>query len=118
MADIRGDLIFDRFEPQPSVPHCLEGHDIALPPSSTWEAAHAPVSTIDSEPTVPIEDQRSDAASRAAISEAIEPNSSPTLRMARDSEELDSSLNSVPPAPLPIKSDWAPIMEFTAVDIF
>ena len=24
-ADIRGDLIFDGFEPQPSAPHCLMG---------------------------------------------------------------------------------------------
>ena len=30
-ADIRGDLIFDGFEPQPSVPHCHDGHDLALP---------------------------------------------------------------------------------------
>ena len=59
-----------------------------------------------------------DAASGAAISEAIEPNSSPALRMARDSEESDSSPNSEPPAPLQIESDWAPIMEFTAADIF
>ena len=59
-----------------------------------------------------------DAALGAVISEAIEPNSSPALRMARDSEEPDSSPNSEPPAPLPIESDWAPIMEFTAVDIF
>src|SRR3954464_5083938 len=41
-ADIRGDLIFDRFEPQPSAPHCLEGHDLALPPNSALEAANAP----------------------------------------------------------------------------
>ena len=79
-ADIRGDLIFDGFEPQPSVPHCLDGHDIALPPNSALEAAHASVPTIDSEPTAPIEDQRLDAASGAAISEAIEPNSSPADR--------------------------------------
>ena len=104
-ADIRGDLIFDGFEPQPSVPHCLDGHDIALPPNSALEAAHTLVSTIDLEHTTPIEDQRLDAASGAAISEAIEPNSSPALRMARDSEEPDSSLNSKPPAPLPIESD-------------
>ena len=38
--------------------------------------------------------------------------------MARDSEEPDSFPNSEPPAPLPIESDWAPIMEFTAADIF
>ena len=30
----------------------------------------------------------------------------------------DSFSDSEPPAPLPIESDWAPIMEFTAVDIF
>ena len=96
-ADIRGDLIFDGFEPQPSAPHCLDGHDIALPPNSTLEAAHASVPTIDSEPSVPIEDQRLDAASGAAISKAIEPNSSPALCMARDSEEPDSSPNSEPP---------------------
>ena len=71
-ADIRGDLIFDGFEPQPSAPHCLDGHDIALLPNSALEAAYASVSTIDSEPTAPIEDQRLDAASGAAISEAIE----------------------------------------------
>ena len=59
-----------------------------------------------------------DAASGAAISEAIEPNSSPALRTARDSEEPDSSPSSEPPAPLSIESDWALIMEFTAADIF
>ena len=29
-ADIRGDLIFDGFEPQPGAPHCHDGHDLAL----------------------------------------------------------------------------------------
>ena len=38
-ADIRRDLIFDGFEPRPSVPHCLDGHDLALPPDSAQEAA-------------------------------------------------------------------------------
>ena len=38
-ADIRGDLIFDGFEPQPSAPHCHDGHDLALPPNSAQEAA-------------------------------------------------------------------------------
>ena len=39
-ANIRGDLIFDGFEPQPSAPHCLDGHDLALPPDSALVAAH------------------------------------------------------------------------------
>ncbi len=33
-ADIRGDLIFNGFEPRPSAPHCHDGHDLALPPDS------------------------------------------------------------------------------------
>ena len=33
-VDICGDLIFDLFEPRPSAPHCLDGHDLALPPDS------------------------------------------------------------------------------------
>ncbi len=117
-VNLRGDLIFDGFEPQPSAPHCHDGHDIALPLNNALEAAYASVSTIDSEPTAPIEDQRLDAASGAAISEAIEPNSRPALHMARDSEDPDSSSSSEPPVPLRIESDWAPIMEFTAAVIF
>src|SRR4051812_25328023 len=85
-ADIRGDLILDGLEPQPSAPHCLDGHDLALPPKSALEVAHASVSTRNSEPAAPIEDGRLDAASGAAISKAIEPNTSPALRKARDSE--------------------------------
>ena len=33
-ADIRGDLIFDVFEPLPSAPHCHDEHDLALPSDS------------------------------------------------------------------------------------
>ena len=33
-TDIRGDLIFDGFEPLPSAPHCHDKHDLALPPNS------------------------------------------------------------------------------------
>ena len=50
-ADIRGDLIFDGFEPQPSVPHCHDGHDLALPPDSALEAAHESAPILNSEPT-------------------------------------------------------------------
>ena len=53
----------------------------------------------------------------AAIPTAIEPNTSPALCETRDSKESDSSPDSEPSAPLPIESDWALIMEFTAADI-
>ena len=50
-ADIRGDLIFDGFEPQPSAPHYHDGHDLALPPHSAQKAAQVSASTLSSEPT-------------------------------------------------------------------
>ena len=105
-ADIRGDLIFDGFEPLTSALHCPDEHDLALPPNSALEAAPVSASTLNSEPTALIKDGWLDAASGAAIPTAIEPNTSPALRMARDSEEPDSFPNSEPPAPLPIESDW------------
>ena len=74
--------------------------------------------TPSSEPITPIEDGWLDTASGAAISTAIEPNTSPILCEARDSKESDSSPDSEPFAPLPIEPDWAPIMEFTVADIF
>src|SRR3954465_112123 len=117
-TDIRGDLIFDGFEPQPSAPRYFEGHDIALPPNSTLEAAHAPAPIFDSEPAAFSEDERLDVTSGAAISKAIEPNASPVLRTAQDSKEPDSYPSSEPSTPPPIESDWAPVMEFTAADIF
>ena len=50
----------------------------------------------------------------------IEPSIDLTLHESRDAELPDSSLatDSEPPAPVPIESDWAPIMEFTSADIF
>ena len=62
-ADIRGDLIFDGFEPQPSAPHCHGGHDLALPPDSALEATQVSAPTLSSEPTAPIKDGWQDAAS-------------------------------------------------------
>ena len=117
-ADIRGDLIFDGFEPRPSVPHCHGGHDLALPPNSAQEAAPVSAPTLSLEPTAPIEDGWQDTASGAAISMVIEPNTSLVLCKARDSKMPDSFPDSEPSAPLSIESDWVSIMEFAAADIF
>ena len=59
-----------------------------------------------------------DAAPGAAISMAIEPNTGLVLCEASDSKVPDSCPDSEPSAPLPIEPNWAPIMEFTAADIF
>ena len=84
-ADIRGDLILDGFEPQPSVSHCYGEHDLALQPDSTLEAALEPAPIINSEPTAQVEDGWLDAASGAATSTAIEPNTDLVPHKARDS---------------------------------
>ena len=117
-ADIRGDLIFDGFEPQPSAPHYHDGYELALPPNSTPEAAPASAPTLSLEPTAPIEDGWLDTASGAAVSMAIEPNTSLLLRETRDSKVSDSFPDSEPSVPLPMEANWAPIMEFTSTDIF
>ena len=41
-ADVRGDLIFDEFEPQPSALHCHDGHDLALLPDP-WRPHKGPL---------------------------------------------------------------------------
>ena len=52
-TDIRGDLIFDGFEPLPSAPHCHDEHDLALPSDSVQETAPATAPTLNSEPIAP-----------------------------------------------------------------
>ena len=70
-ADIRGDLIFDGFEPMSGAPRRHDEHDIALPPDSALEAAPASASTLNSEPTAPIEDGWLDTTSGATIQTAL-----------------------------------------------
>ena len=64
-----------------------------------------------------MEDRWLDTASGAATSTAMGPNTDLVPCKAHDSEVPDSLPDSELPAPLLIKSDWAPIMEFTAADI-
>ena len=99
-ADIHGDLILDGFEPQPSAPHCHDGHDLALQPDSTLEAALETTPIFNSEPAPQIEDGCLDTASGAATSTVIEPNTDLVPHEARHSEVPDSSPDSEPPRPL------------------
>ena len=119
-ADIRGDLIFEGFEPLPSAPHGHDEHDLALPSDGVQETAPATAPTLNSEPIAPSMDGWIDPAMEDAYSAAIEPTIDLTVHGSRDAELPDSSpaTDSEPPAPVPIESDWAPIMEFTSADIF
>ena len=60
-----------------------------------------------------------DPATEAVFPAAIEPSIDHTLHGSRDAELPDSSpaTDSEKPAPVPIESNWAPIMEFTSADI-
>ena len=86
-ANIRGDLIFDGFEPLPSAPHCHDEHDLALPPNSALEAVSTSASTLNSEPTVPIKDGWMDPAREAAHSSA-EPSTDSTPKEACDTTRV------------------------------
>ena len=91
MADIRRDLIFDGFEPQPSASHCHDEHDLALPSDSVLETAPATAPTLNSEPIVPSMDGWIDPATEAVSSAAIEPSIDLTLHESRDAKLSDPS---------------------------
>ena len=119
-ADIRGDLIFDRFEPLSYASHGHDEYDLALPSDSVQEIAQVTAPTLNSEPGAPSADGWMDPAVEALPLAAIEPNIDLTLHESRVVKLPDPSpaTDSEPPAPVPIESDWAPIMEFTSADIF
>ena len=72
------------------------------------------------EQIVSSEDGWMDLAMEAAHSAAIEPNTDFTSYETCVAGPLDLSpaTGSIPPASMPIESDWAPIMEFSSADIF
>ena len=77
-ADIRGDLIFNGFEPMSGVPNGHDEHDFDLPSDSIQEIAPALAPGINPEQIVPSEDGWMHPATEAAHSSASEPNTDPT----------------------------------------
>src|SRR3954469_1907895 len=73
-ADIRGDLIFDGFEPMSGAPHNHDEHDLALPLDSVQEIAPATTPAFNPKQIALSEDGWIDPATEAALSVAIEPN--------------------------------------------
>ena len=119
-ADIRGDLVFDRFEPMSGAPHGHDEHDLTLPPDGVREITHVATPALNPEQIAPSGDGWMDPATEAAHSAAIEPNTDFTSYETRVAGHLDSSpaTGSEPLASVPIESDWAQIMEFTSANIF
>ena len=73
-ADIRGDLIFDGFEPMSGAPHSHDEHDLTLPSDGVREITPVATLALDPESIAPSEDGWMDPATKAAHSAAIEPN--------------------------------------------
>ena len=79
-ADIRGDLIFDGFEPMSGAPHNHDEHDVTLTSDSVREIAPAAAPALNLEQIVPSEDGWMDPATKAAHSSALEPNTDSTSK--------------------------------------
>ena len=101
-------------------PNSHDGHDFDLPSDSIWEIAPALAPGINPEQIVLSEDRWMDPATESAHSSASEPNTDPTSCESGVIRPPDSSpaAGSEPRTSVPIESDWAPVMEFTAADIF
>ena len=106
-ADIRGDLIFDGFEPMSGAPHGHDEHDLALPSDSVREITPATTPALNPEQIAPSEDGRIDPAMETALLVAMEPDTDFTPYESRVAKPLDSSpaTDSEPPASVPIESD-------------
>ena len=119
-ADIRGDLIFDGFEPVSGAPHNHNEHDLDLPSDGVREITPVAAPALNLEQTVPSEDGWMDPATKAAHSAVLEPNTDFASNEVYviGSSDSSPSIGSKPRASVPIESDWAPIMEFSSADIF
>ena len=74
VADIRGDLIFDGFEPMSGAPNDHDVHDLDLSSDSIRNIAPATAPDFVPEQIMPSEDGWMDPAPKAAHSSALEPN--------------------------------------------
>ena len=118
-ADVRGDLIFDGFEPMTAAPCRHDEHDLNLSSDCAQEIAPVTALALDPEQSAPSEDGRLNLATEAADSAALEPNTDLTSNEACVIETSDSSpaIGSEPRAPVPIEADQALIVEFSSADI-
>ena len=55
VVDIRGDLIFDGFEPMSNAQHSRDEHDVTLPSDSVREITSATTPAVNSEQITPSE---------------------------------------------------------------
>ena len=107
VTDIRGDLIFDGFEPMTAAPCHHDEHDLNLSSDRAQEIAPVTALALDPEQIAPSEDGKLNPAEEAADSVTLEPHTDPTSRGACVTGTSDSSpdIGSEPRASAPIEPD-------------
>ena len=100
-------------------PHNHDEHDLNQSSDDVQEITPATALALDPVQIMPSEDGRMDPATEAAHSRVIEPNTDFTSNEVCVNGPLDSSpvIGFEPRASVPTEPDWAPIMEFSSVDI-
>ena len=120
VPDIRGDLIFDRFEPTAAAPCHRDEHDLNLSSDHTQEIAPASAPALDPEQIATSEDGKLNPAMEAADSAVLEPHIDPTSSRicATGTSDLSPATGSEPRASAYVELGQAPIVEFSSADIF
>ena len=113
-------MIFNGFGPTSGAPNSHDEHDLDLLPDNIQDIAPAGAPDLNSWQIASSENGWMDPAPEAAHSSAVEPNRDSTPKEACITGPPDScpAVGSRPRAPEPPESGWAPVMEFTAADIF
>ena len=119
-VDIQGDLIFDGFGPAPGAPNSHDEHGLDLLSDDARDITPAEALDLNPGQVALPKDRGLDPAPRAVPSSAMEPNTGLTSEGACDFGPPDSypDVGSSPRVPEPAEPGWAPVMEFTAADVF
>ena len=119
-ADIRRDLIFDGFEPAPGVSDSHDEHGLDLLSDNIRDIVPAVAPDLNLEQVALPKDGWVDSAPQATQSSAVEPNTGLAPKEAYDTGPPDSypAVGSCLRDPKTAEPGWAPVMEFTTVDIF
>ena len=120
VLDIRGDLIFARFETAVAAPGRPDDHDLNLSSGCIQEIAPVTALALDPEQAAPPKDGRINPAKEATDSTTLEPHIDLTSHNVSVSKTSDSSpvVSSEPREAVDAELDRLSIFEFSAADIF
>ena len=113
-------MIFDGFGPAPGAPNNHDEHGLDLLSDEARDITPVVASDLNPEQIASPKDGRLNPAPQAAYTSAVEPNTGLTSVEACNPGPPDSYpvVGSGPHTLEPAEPGWAPVMEFTAADIF